>query len=235
MSELTWKGGAKLQDIIDDVRIQISDDAHLYTDTFIISAINSALKLIALEEDARRIFKYKLQTELATLNKDGTPAARWDLNIPGKYSGKDYLNFVKQDECYDCLKPCYKSPKEFFKCCAFPENELPGDPCNYTLEHIGDVTTLIFDRPPADLVAIDATIYLIPRRVRRTDVSIPLADAYSEALTELVKVIINKEQTSFDQARMRYEDYDKLITDIVQNMALIEMGDEIVVVGGALD
>ena len=72
-----WHGGALLSDIIDDVRIQISDDAELYTDTFIISAINSALKLIALEEDARRIFRYKLQTELATINKDGTPAARW--------------------------------------------------------------------------------------------------------------------------------------------------------------
>lgn len=229
-----WKGGALLRDIIDDVRLQISDDAHLYTDTFIISAINSALKTIALEEDARRIFKYKLQTELATVNGDGTPAARWDLNIPGKYSGKEYFNLVKQDECYTCLKPCYKTTKEFFNCCAFPENELPGDACSYTLEHIGSSTTLILDRPPADLVAIDAVIYVIPRRVTKNDVTIPIADAYSEALTELVKIIINKEQTSFDQARMRYEDLDKIISDIVQNIALVEMNDELVVIGGAL-
>lgn len=229
-----WKGGAKLQDIIDDVRLQISDDAHLYTDTFIISAINSAIKLISLEEDARRIFRYKLQTELATLNKDGTPAARWDLQIPGKYTGKDYFNLVKQDDCYTCLKPCYKPTKEFFRCCSFPENEQPGDPCSYTLEHIGGITTLILDRPPADLVAIDATIYLIPERVRKGDDTVPIADAYSEALTELVKAIINKEQTSFDQSRMRYEDYDKHITDIVQQIALTEMNDELIVINGAL-
>ena len=76
---------------------------------------------------------------------------------------------------------------------------------------------------------------MIPRRVTLNDVTIPLADAYSEALTELVKVIINKEQTSFDQARMRYEDVDKIITDIVQNLALTEMNDELIVVSGALD
>lgn len=229
-----WKGGALLQDIIDDIRIQISDDAQLYTDTFLISAINSAIKIIALEEDARRIFKYKLQTELATLNADGTPAARWDLKIPGKYSGKDYFNLVKQDDCYTCLKPCYKTPREFFNCCAFPENEALGDPCSYTLEHMGDITTLIVDRPPADLIAIDAMIYLIPGRIRKGDKTLPIADAYSELLTELVKIIINKEQTSFDQARMRYEDYDKQITDVVQQIALVEMGDQMIVINGAL-
>ena len=62
MSNVTWKGGANLREIIEDIRLQISDDADLYTDTFIVSAINSAIKLIALEEDARRLFRYKLQT-----------------------------------------------------------------------------------------------------------------------------------------------------------------------------
>lgn len=230
----SWKGGMLVRDLIDDVRVQISDDAHLYTDTFIISAINSALKIIALEEDARRIFRYKLQTELATLNADGTPAARWDLQIPGKYIGKEYFNLVKQDECYVCLKPCYKQPKEFFNCCAFPENERPGDPCSYTLEHFGDTTTLILDRPPADILAVDATIYIIPRRIRANDLTLPIGDAYSELLAELVKIVINKEQTSFDQARMRYEDYDKMITDVVQQIALTEMNDELTLVVGGL-
>ena len=231
----TWQGGALMQNIFDDVRDQISDDADLYTDRFLLSAINSALKLIGLAEDAQRIFKYKLQTELATVNADGTPAARWTLNIPGKYNGQEYMNFVKQDDCYTCLTPCFKPNKEFHKCCRFPENECPGDPCSYTLEHIGQETTLIFDRPPADLVAVDAVLYIIPRRLTLSDKTIPLADAYSELLTEMIKIIINKEQTSFDQARMRYEDFDALIVDVVQRMALIEMGDKILVVNGGLD
>ena len=78
-------------------------------------------------------------------------------------------------------------------------------------------------------------LYIIPRRLTLSDKTIPLADAYSELLTEMIKIIINKEQTSFDQARMRYEDFDALIVDVVQRMALIEMGDKILVVNGGLD
>jgi hypothetical protein len=229
-----WQGGAKVQDIIDDVRTQISDVGELYTDTFLRNAISSCIKLIALREDGRPFFKFKLQTELATLNADGTRAARWDLPIPGKYSGKEYFNLIKMDECYTCLKPCYKTPDKFFKCCRFPEKECPGDPCNYTLEHFGNITTLVLDRPLADLVAIEAVIYIVPDRITAEDETIALADGYSEILCELVKIFINKEQTSFDEARSRYEDFDAAIEDAIQNMALVEMNDELIIVKGAL-
>ena len=229
-----WLGGAKLADIIDDVRTQISDSGKLYTDTFLISAINSAIKYISVNQYARRLFKYKLQTELATLNKDGKPAARWTLNIPGRYAGKERMNFITQTGCYEDITPCYKTPQEFFKCYKFPEMECPGDPCAYTMEHIGDSTTLIFDRPPKNIVAIDSVIYIVPRRVTDEDETIPLGDSYSESLVELVKIIINKEQTSFDQARMRYEDWDVHMENIVQAMALQAMNDEPIFVKGGL-
>jgi hypothetical protein len=231
----SWKGGAKLMDIIDDVRTQLSDNGQFYSDKFLLSAMNSAIKLISLEEDARRLFKYKFQAELASINADGTPAARWELNLPGRYTGKEYINFVKQDDCFGCADPCFKTPKEFFECCRFPENECPGDPCAYTLEHIGDSTTLILDRPPKGLLAVEGMFYISPRRLTLDDITIPLGDSYSEALKELIMVIINKEQTSFDQARMRYEDVDKVITDIVQSLALQHMNDEPLIVKGGLD
>lgn len=230
-----WKGGANLEYLIEDIREQISDDAELYTDEFIVSAINSALKLMAKEEDLRRLFRFKLQTELASVNKDGTPAARWDLKLPGAYTGKDYFNIIREDECYECTKPCYKSPKDFFRCCTFPENVCPGDPCSYTLEHFGSITTLTFDRPPSGIYAVNASVYLIPQRITLEDETIPLGEEFTEPLKELVKIIINKEQTSFDQARMRYEDYDKVITDLAQLIALREMNDEVLIVNGALD
>jgi len=207
-----WKGGANLEYLIEDIREQISDDAELYTDEFIVSAINSALKLMAKEEDLRRLFRFKLQTELASVNKDGTPAARWDLKLPGAYTGKDYFNIIREDECYECTKPCYKSPKDF-----------------------GSITTLTFDRPPSGIYAVNASVYLIPQRVTLEDETIPLGEEFTEPLKELVKIVINKEQTSFDQARMRYEDYDKVITDLAQLIALREMNDEVLIVNGALD
>ena len=43
-------GGTPIQLIIDEVRTQISDDADLYTDAFLLSAINSAIHILAYEE-----------------------------------------------------------------------------------------------------------------------------------------------------------------------------------------
>lgn len=236
MSEVyEWPGGDKLQTVINEVRTQISDDAELYTDTFIVSAINSAIKQIAWEEDARDFFKYHLQTELASINGDGTPAARWTFSMPGTYNGKVYLNFISLDGCYGCLTPCYEPEERFFRCCAFPENECPGKPCTYTLEQMGDKTTLIFDRPPDSLIAVDGMFYIVPQDITTQNEAVPLGPAYREALTELVKIIINKEQDSFDQARMRYEDYDKHMRDIIQGMALRRMQDQMIIVSGGLD
>ena len=65
-------GGHPIAQIIEDVRVQISDDAHMYTDTFLRSALNSAIKLVAIEQDCERVFKIKYQSELATINADGT-------------------------------------------------------------------------------------------------------------------------------------------------------------------
>jgi hypothetical protein len=230
-----FKGGANLYDFIDDVRTQISDDADFYTDTFILSAINSAIRLVAMEEDTYRLFKYKLQTELATINPDGKPAARWELDIPGTYVGKERFNVIRQDDCYTDITPCYVTPQEFFKCYRFPEQRNAGLPLNYTLEHIGDSSTLIFDRPLSELVAIDAVVYYIPRRITKDDENLPFGYAFSEPIAELVKIIINKEQTDFSNARARYEDYDKAITDIAQKLALISMNDEMVYVGSLAD
>ena len=52
-------GGHPIKQIINDVRLQISDDAKMYTDTFLLSALNSAIHLVALEQDCERLFKIK--------------------------------------------------------------------------------------------------------------------------------------------------------------------------------
>ena len=43
--------GTPLQLIYDIVRTQLSDDAELYTDEFLLSAVNSAFHISAIEED----------------------------------------------------------------------------------------------------------------------------------------------------------------------------------------
>lgn len=227
-------GGHPIAQIIEDVRVQISDDAHMYTDTFLRSALNSAIHLVALEQDCERIFKIKYQAEFATLNKDGTPAARWTLDTEGEIVGRERMNFISQGECYEDITPCYKTPQEFFSCYKFPENNEPGLPCAYTLEQIGSQTTLIFDRPPDRLVAIDAVFYIIPRYLTAADTVAPFSSSYAETFAELMKIVINKEQTDFANANARFQDVDKQISDIANKLALQAMAGEPVFVAGGL-
>lgn len=234
-------GGTPIQLIIDEVRTQISDDADLYTDSFLLSAINSALHILALEEDLQRLFKLRYKAELATINKDGKPAARWTLDIPGEIVGKERLAFIEM-ECYKDITPCYKKPEEFFSCYRFPEQECPGLPCAYTIENVAGKSTIIFDRPLDRLVAIDAMFYIIPEYVTTTawenakrrfgDYYLPISQSFAEAVMELVKVIINKEQTDFSSANARLQDYDKLVVDIANKLALQAMNDEPVFING---
>lgn len=234
-------GGTPMQLIIDEVRTQISDDADLYTDSFLLSAINSAIHLLAYEEDLQRLFKLRYKAELATINKDGKPAARWTLDIPGEIVGKEHLNFIEM-ECYKDITPCYKRPEDFYSCFRFPEQECPGLPCAYTIEHVAGKSTIIFDRPLDRLVAIDALFYFIPEYITSTmvkkakaeygDYYLPISQSFAEAVTELVKIIINKEQTDFSSANSRLQDYDKLVVDIANKLALQAMNDEPVFING---
>lgn len=228
------QNGTPLQLIYDEVRTQISDDAKLYTDTFLLSAVNSAIHLLAMEEDLQRLFKLKYQAELATLNEYGKPAARWTLDIPGEVVGKERLSFIEM-ECYKDITPCYQKPEDFFACYKFPEQNCPGLPCAYTMEHYNGKTTIIFDRPLDRLVAIDAMFYIIPKYLTADDTVIPVSSSFAEAITELVKVIINKEQTDFSSAGSRMQDYDKLVVDIANKLALQAMNDEPVFVNGFED
>lgn len=237
-------GGTPIQLIIDEVRTQISDDADLYTDRFLLSAINSALHILSLEEDLQRLFKLRYKAELATVNPDGKPAARWTLDIPGEITGKERLAFIEM-ECYNDITPCYLKPEEFYACYRYPEQECPGLPCAYTIEHVNGKSTIIFDRPIDRLVGIDALFYIIPEYVTSTaweeakrkygDYYLPVSSSFAEAIMELVKVIINKEQTDFSTANSRLQDYDKLVVDIANKLALQAMNDEPVFVNGYED
>jgi hypothetical protein len=227
--------GTPIQQLMDMVRTQISDDAELYTDTFLLSAINSAIHIRATEEDLQRLFKLRYKAELATKDPEtGKPAARWTLDIPGEVVGKERLNFI-EFECYKDITPCFKTPQEFFACYKFPEQNCPGLPCAYTMEQYYGKTTIIFDRPLDRLVGIDAMFYIIPRYLTKDDTMVPISPSFMEAVCELVKVIINKEQTDFSSANARMQDYDKMVVDIANKLALQAMNDEPVFVNGWVD
>ena len=96
-------------------------------------------------------------------------------------------------------------------------------------------TTIIFDRPLDRLVGIDAMFYIVPRYLTKDDTMAPISPSFMEAVCELVKVIINKEQTDFSSANARMQDYDKMVVDIANKLALQAMNDEPVFVNGWVD
>lgn len=233
------QSGTPIRLIIDEVRMQLSDDADMYTDSFILSAINSAIHMLAMEEDCQRLFKCRYQAELATLNRDGKPAARWTLDIPGEVVGKERFACVDM-ECYKDCTPCYRTPKEFYSTYRFPEQNCAGLPSTYTLENYNGKTTVIFDRPLDRLCALDAMFYIVPEYIPKSALDDPnyrinVSPSYMEAICELVKVIINEEETDFSTANARLQDYDKLVVDIANKLALQEMNDEPVFIRGFAD
>ena len=64
---------------------------------------------------------------------------------------------------------------------------------------------------------------------------LPISSSFAEAVAELVKVVINKEQTDFSSASARMQDYDKMVVDIANKLALQAMNDEPVFVNGWAD
>lgn len=223
--------GAKLQTILDDIRIQISDVGEMYDDEFLVSAINSSLKQLARKKGLRRLFKVQYQAQLATINADGKPAARWDLSDI-HLVGKERLNFISEDDCYTDLQLCYKTPKEFHRCYRMPELQQPGTPCFYTIEHIGDTSTIIFDRPPVHPVSMDAVFYVVPPRIKPGDEFVAIPEMYSDLLVEMVKIYINAEQTDMATANARWENLDQEIYETAQQLALQHMMDMPLIVRG---
>ena len=147
-------------------------------------------------------------------------------------------------DCYKDVTPCFVRPEEFFGCYKFPEQNCPGLPCSYTIENYMGKTTIIFDKPLDRLVGIDAMFYIIPAYISKSDVEkaggadkyyLPISSSFAEAVAELVKVIINKEQTDFSSANSRLQDYDKMVVDIANKLALQAMNDEPVWVHGFAD
>ena len=74
--------------------------------------------------------------------------------------------------------------------------------------------------------------YIIPRYLTKEDTLAPISPSFMEAVCELVKVVINKEQTDFSSANARMQDYDKMVVDIANKLALQAMNDEPVFING---
>ena len=215
------------EDFIKEFRRRIGDSTCQTPVANILSWINTALRRLARSKGLDKLFTYHDTFELARLNSDGTPAAAWKLKgleDSGYQLGMiiDIKSMMLVDTSGCCMEghhPCYMPLDWFRKEHPFPEKECPGVPCSFTINQIGGVTQIIFDRPLARPMSLDMIYTAFPPRVTDLKDLIRVPYAYSDILMEAVIILFNQEAQDYSFARANYEDWDYLVAEAREMLA----------------
>lgn len=216
-----------VEEFIAEFRRRIGDTTCQTPAKSIISWINTALRRLARSRGLDKLFTYHDTFELARLNQDGTPAAAWKLK--GLETDNVQLGMIIDIKsilivdntgcCMDGWHPCYIPLDWFRKEHPFPEKECPGIPCSFTINQLGGVTTIMFDRPLSKPVSLDLIYSAFPPRVEKMDDLIRVPYAYSDILMEAVIILFNQEAQDYSFARANYEDWDFMVSEAREMLA----------------
>ena len=209
-----------VSDFIQEFRDRIGDTSKSVPASYIISYLNTAFRRLLRQDGLERLRDRHDTWELSSINKDGTPSASWDLGNIGKIIDIRKIRFLRAGDGKICeIFPIYKEYDDFFDCAPIPEQQPCGDPNYYTIEQLGSLNRLAFNRPPKDLVVVD-TIYSAfhPRITSPTD-EIHVAWEYSDSLMEYVIILHKIETTDQSTARALWEDLDVVTADLKELLA----------------
>lgn len=214
-----------VKDFVTDFRNRLGDTTGSVPVPYIITYINTALRRLARQDGLEKMFGRRDTFELATINKDGTYAAGWDMGKVGKILDIPNLKMlVLSNAQIKKLTPKYIEFDDFFNLCHLPEQQSPGYPHYWTIEQIGSINRLLFDRPPCDLVALDMVYSAFAPPVTSINDTIPLAWEYCDVLVDYVIILHKAETTDMATARALYEDLDVLTADLVELLAKRKSG-----------
>jgi hypothetical protein len=209
-----------VSEFIQEFRDRIGDTSKSVPPSYIISYLTTALRRLARQEGMERLFDRHDTWELASINHDGTPAAVWDLGNMGTIIDIRKMRVLKAGSGKVCeLKPIFKEYDDFFDCAPLPEQQACGDPNYYTIEQIGTINRLLFNRPPGEPVALDMIYNAFHPRVTNPTDQILINYNYVDVLTEYVIILHKIETTDQSTARALWEDLDTLTADIKEQLA----------------
>jgi hypothetical protein len=209
-----------VKDFVEAVRHRIGDTSRSVPIGQWIAFINTAFRRILRQEGLERLAERRDTWELAYLNKDGTPSASWDLGKVGKIIDIDSFVVLKAVDGTVCeVTPTFMEYAEFKRRFVMPEAQEPGDPSYYTLEQIGSITRLVFNRPPRELLVLDMKYSATYPRITNQEDEILLAWEYADILEEAVIILHKAETTDNATARAMWEDFDVFAADLVQQLA----------------
>lgn len=216
-----------VEEFIKEFRRRIGDSTCEVPVASIISWMNTALRRLARSKGLDKLFTYHDTFELARLNQDGTPAASWKLK--GLETDEVELGMIidiksimlldTSDCCMEGHHPCYMPIEWFRKEHPFPEKECPGMPCSFTINQLGGVTRITFDRPLPYPMSLDLLYSAFPPRLKNLTDLVRVPYAYSDILMEAVIILFNQEAQDYSFARANYEDWDFFVSEAREMLA----------------
>lgn len=209
-----------VKDFVQDFRDRLGDSSKSVPVKYVISYLNTALRRLARQEGLERLFEFKKTFELASINADGTPSAAWDLGKMGLLLDIPNLRVLRVDSEGVCvLTPRYMEYDDFFDRVLMPEQQEPGPPTFFTIEQIGPLNRLLFNRPPLDMTALDIRYSAFHPRVKSESENMQFNYNYADILVEYVLILHKIETTDQATARALWEDLDVLTADARELLA----------------
>lgn len=216
-----------VEEFIAEFRRRVGDSTCQVPASNIISWMNTALRRLARSKGLDKLFTYHDTFELARINQDGTPAASWKLKgleDSGEELGMiiDIKSILVLDHtgcCMDNVHVCYIPLDWFRKEHPFPEKECAGLPCSFTINQIGGITTITFDKPIARPLTLDLIYTAFPPRLKKATDYVRVPYAYSDILMEAVIILFNQESQDYAFARANYEDWDFMVAEAREMLA----------------
>lgn len=222
-------------------------DTECYIESsLIIEWINLSLGELGKWDGLEKLFERHDTINLAGINSDGTPAAGWTLDMSDKPTEETTTvkGVVTGTKCTVPEMPtiidirslrmmrlntdgctvtpvdlCYKEYSDFFVCNPMPEQNCAGCPRAYTIEQVGTDLKILFDRPPAGVVAIDMIYSAYPPELNSESDEIRIPNGYIDLVLKLTEINFNIASSDNSAAIALYESADKLINDAVQRLA----------------
>lgn len=216
-----------VEEFIREFRRRIGDTTCATPVNDIIAWLNTALRRLARSKGLDKLFTYHDTFELTRLNEDGSPAASWKLKglesdnvqLGMLIDIKSILVLDSTGCCMAGVTPCYMPLDWFRKEHPFPEREHPGIPCSFTINQMGGVTQVIFDKPIDRPLTLDLIYTAFPPRVASMTDLVRVPYAYSDILMEAVVLLFNQEAQDYSFARANYEDWDFMVAEAREMLA----------------
>lgn len=220
-----------VKEFIDEFRDHMGDTTCEISERSIISWTNTALRRLARSRGCDKLFRFQDTFQLVAMNSDGSAAASWFLRgvttdgqttSPriGTVINIESVKFLTSDGCSQLVDICYVPVRDFDNEYPMPEKEPTGIPKAYTINQFGGDTKVIFSAPIDRSLVMSMTYTAFHPRLTSVKDIIRIPYSYTDILMECVKILQAQEAADYSTARALYEDWDFLVAELREALAM---------------